>query len=164
MPDHGARADVVVEDVRWTGLEALADRAVTAALRGAGLEPAAHEVVVLGCDDARIAALNTQFRGKGAPTNVLSFPAEELSPGDDPPEELGDIAISFDTCTREAADQGKPFDDHVTHLLVHAVLHLLGHDHAEDEEAALMEGLERNILASMGLADPYEARDDPGTE
>ena len=152
--------DVVVEDARWEGvLEPLAGRAVAAALRGAGLDPAAHEVVVLGCDDTLIAGLNGRFRGKDMPTNVLSFPAEELSPGEAPPEELGDIAIAYETCVREAAEQGKRFEDHVTHLLVHAVLHLVGHDHAEEGEAALMEGLERNILAGMGLPDPYEARD-----
>ena len=152
--------DVVVEDARWEGvLEPLAGRAVAAALRGAGLDPAAHEVVVLGCDDTLIAGLNGRFRGKDMPTNVLSFPAEELSPGEAPPEELGDIAIAYETCVREAAEQGKRFEDHVTHLLVHAVLHLVGHDHAEEGEAALMEGLERNILEGMGLPDPYEARD-----
>ena len=159
MPDETAHVEVVVEDLRWSGLEPLATDAAAAALRGAGLDPSAHEVVVLGCDDARIAGLNGQFRGKPAPTNVLSFPSEDLAPGEAPPEELGDIAISFDTCAREAAEQGKRFEDHVSHLIVHAVLHLLGHDHAEEGEAALMEGLERNILAGMGLPDPYEARD-----
>ena len=164
MPDAAARVDVVLEDSRWEGLEPLAASSVAAALRGAGLDPAAHEVVVLGCDDERIAGLNARFRGKAAPTNVLSFPAEELAPGDEPPEELGDVAISFDTCAREAAEQGKRFEDHVTHLVVHAVLHLLGHDHAGEEEAALMEGLERNILAGMGLPDPYATRDAAGTD
>ena len=156
--------EVIVEDARWTMLEALAGPAAAAALRGAGLDPARHEIAILGCDDARIAALNAQFRGKDSPTNVLSFPAEDLSPGDEPPGELGDIAIAFETCAREAEEQGKRFEDHVTHLVVHATLHLVGHDHAEDAEAALMEGLERNILAGMGLPDPYEAHHPPGTE
>ena len=157
--------DVVIEDRRWeTILQRLAGSAADAALNGAALDPRDHEIVVLGCDDARIAVLNAQFRGKDAPTNVLSFPAEELSPGDVPPEELGDIAIAFETCAREAEAQGKRFDDHVTHLVVHAVLHLLGHDHADEGDAALMEGLERNILAGMGLPDPYEAPDASGTE
>ena len=122
--------DVVIEDARWEGLlDRLAPPGVDAALRASCLDPAAHEVVLMGCDDARIAGLNGRFRGKDVPTNVLSFPAEELSPGEAPPEELGDIAIAYETCVREAAEQGKSLEDHVTHLLVHAVLHLLGHDH-----------------------------------
>ena len=73
----------------------------------------------------------------------------------DDPTELGDIAISFETCEREAAEQAKVFADHVIHLLVHAMLHLLGYDHEEDNEAELMEGTEKAILASIGIADPY---------
>ena len=147
--------DVVVEDPRWADLPTLVEPAVAAALAGAGMDPDDHEVVVMGCDDARIADLNGRFRGKAKPTNVLSFPAAELAAGDPPPEELGDVALSYDTCAREAVEQGKPFEAHVAHLLVHAVLHLLGHDHAEDDGANLMEGLERTILAGMGLPDPY---------
>ncbi|MGR3540752.1 MAG: rRNA maturation RNase YbeY [Hasllibacter sp.] len=147
--------DVVIEDPRWAGLPALAEPAVAAALEGAGLDADDYEVALLGCDDARIADLNGRFRGRAAPTNVLSFPAAELAPGDPPPEELGDVAIAYDTCAREAAEQGKPMDAHVTHLIVHAVLHLLGHDHADDAGASLMEGLERTILGGMGLPDPY---------
>ena len=147
--------DVVVEDPRWADLPALAEPAVAAALAGAGLDPDDHEVVVMGCDDARIAELNGRFRDKAAPTNVLSFPAAELAPGNPPPEELGDVALSYDTCAREAVEQGKSMGDHTVHLIVHAVLHLLGHDHAEDDGANLMEGLERTILAGMGLPDPY---------
>ena len=147
--------DVVVEDPRWADLPTLVEPAVAAALAGAGLDPDDHEVVVMGCDDARIAELNGRFRDKAAPTNVLSFPAAELAPGNPPPEELGDVALSYDTCAREAVEQGKSMGDHTVHLIVHAVLHLLGHDHAEDDGANLMEGLERTILAGMGLPDPY---------
>ena len=151
--------DIVVEDDRWDALERLAEIAVPAALQDAGLEPGAFEVAILGCDDARIAALNADFRGKPRPTNVLSWPSEDRTP-DTPPDEpeLGDIAISFDTCAREADEQGKPFDDHVVHLLVHATLHLLGHDHVEDAEAETMEAAEVRILSRLGLPDPY--RDD----
>lgn len=148
--------DVVLEDARWTVLEPLARRAIPAALGHLNLTADDLELAVMGCDDARIATLNTEFRGKPTPTNVLSWPAADLNPGDAPQDpELGDIAIAFDTCAREAADQGKPFEDHVTHLLVHATLHLLGYDHENDAEAAQMEHLEVEILGNLGLPDPY---------
>ncbi len=145
--------DVVIEDTRWTILDALANAAIPAAL--AGLDPG-WEVVVLGCDDARIAELNTEFRGKPMPTNVLSWPSEDRHPDVAPNDlELGDIAIAYDTCLREAAEQGKSFEAHVTHLLVHATLHLLGHDHIDDEGATRMEALEIQILRTLGFPDPY---------
>lgn len=162
--------ETVIEDTRWeaSGLAALAERAGRAALAGVGLPFEGFAVSLMGCDDARIALLNADFRGKPVPTNVLSWPSDERGaefvgdapdlpePGDpDDPESLGDIAIAFETCMREAGEQGKPFADHVTHLLVHGVLHLLGYDHVEDEDAALMEGLEVRILASLGVSDPY---------
>lgn len=159
--------DTILEDPRWqdTGLESLADTAVAATLRHLDLDPEDWEVCVLGCDDARIAELNRDFRNKAQPTNVLSWPSEERAPDTpgtmpDPPSggpdpELGDIAIAYDTCAREAQEQDKPFADHVTHLLVHATLHLLGFDHIRDEDATLMEGLEVEILGKLGIADPY---------
>ncbi|MEM7766323.1 MAG: rRNA maturation RNase YbeY [Pseudomonadota bacterium] len=144
--------EVVVEDARWSDLDRLARVAVPAAL--AGLDGC--EVAVLGCDDARIATLNGDFRGKPRPTNVLSWPSEDRHP-DTPPTapDLGDIAIAFQTCAREAADQGKSFEAHVTHLLVHATLHLLGHDHEDAAEAERMEATERRIVISLGFPDPY---------
>ena len=162
--------DIVIEDARWEafGLEALAERACAAALQGAGLGAEGYSVVLMGCDDARIALLNADFRGKPQPTNVLSWPSEERAaeiagaspeqpePGDsDDPCELGDIAIAWETCLREAEEQGKPMQDHVTHLVVHGLLHCLGYDHVDDADASLMEGLEVEILASLGLPDPY---------
>ncbi|MFN3578321.1 MAG: rRNA maturation RNase YbeY [Tabrizicola sp.] len=162
--------ETVIEDRRWDGLglPALAERAGRAALAGLGLGPDGFSVSLMGCDDARIAVLNADFRGKPAPTNVLSWPSQERGaevageapalpePGAaDDPEHLGDIAIAWETCAREAEEQGKTMADHVTHLLVHGVLHLLGYDHIEDEDAALMEALEVRILASLGVSDPY---------
>lgn len=162
--------DTVIEDGRWDrfGLGPVAERAARATLEALGLDPAGYELSLLGCDDARIAVLNADFRDKAAPTNVLSWPAEDLSPADEgtapdlpdkgsaeDPEELGDIAISWQTCQREAEDQGKTMGAHVTHLVVHGTLHLLGYDHIRDGDAALMEGLETRILASLGVADPY---------
>lgn len=154
--------DVIIEDDRWqaAGLEALAERACGAALDHMGIDGA--EISVLACDDARIAELNGTFREKPQPTNVLSWPSEERgadAPGGDPlpPEdlELGDIAIAWETSARESAEAGKAFSDHVSHLLVHATLHLLGYDHIDDKDAALMEGLEVEILGKLGIADPY---------
>lgn len=161
----GDRVDVIVEDPRWHDLERLAALAVPAALAGAGVT-GPREVAVLGCDDARIAALNEGFRGKAAATNVLAFPSVARDPDVAPGAwdvELGDVAIAFDTCAREAADQGKPFDAHVVHLLVHATLHLLGHDHEDEARAARMEALEAAILGGMGFPDPYASdRDERG--
>lgn len=159
--------DVMIEDDRWSAiaLEPLAQRAVAAAL--AHLPDAPWEVSLLACDDARIAALNADFRGKAAATNVLSWPSAERAapvPGDAPapPDprsdaELGDLAISFDTCAREAAAAGLALSDHVTHLLVHGTLHLLGYDHETDADGDLMEAFETRILATLGIADPYSA-------
>ncbi|MEM6729491.1 MAG: rRNA maturation RNase YbeY [Pseudomonadota bacterium] len=153
--------DVVVEDARWTGVEALAAGAVEAVGERLGV---AGEVVLLACDAARSAALNGAFRGKAQPTNVLSWPSEERAAAQEgrPPtapsgQDLGDIALSYETCLREAAAQGKRFDDHVTHLIVHGVLHLLGYDHERSGDAALMERLEIEILGKMGISDPYSA-------
>ena len=155
--------DAIIEAPGWEGvdLHALAERAARAALADAGLDPDAHELALLACDDARIAALNAAHRGRAAPTNVLSWPSRTLSPGDVPDRELGDVAIAHGTCASEAETRGIPLESHAAHLIVHAVLHLLGHDHAGDADAALMEGSERRILAGMGLPDPY-AGDETG--
>jgi len=163
---------VNIEDERWQALdiEALAQRACEAALQHLGIDPDGFEIGLLACNDARIADLNAEFRGKPVPTNVLSWPSEErarsgehpLPPASDPsgmPVELGDIAISYDTCLREAAESGKEIPDHVTHLLVHGVLHLLGYDHISDQDAAIMEGLEGEVLGKLGISDPYRVQD-----
>ena len=175
VPDTPPLVDLVVEDDRWDEdtLHALAERAARATLSHLGLSTDGYEIVVLACDDARIATLNADFRGKPQATNVLSWPAWDLSaetdggqpeappaPNPDDPEALGDIALARDTCLREAVEQGKSTEDHLTHLVVHSVLHLLGYDHIRDKDAALMEETETRILASMGVADPYCDRAD----
>jgi probable rRNA maturation factor len=156
--------DVIIDDTRWSeaGLEPLAVGAVTRTLAQFGFDPDATVVAVLGCDDARISDFNADFRDKRQPTNVLSWPSEDrgaVEDGGDPihpsGDELGDIAIAFDTCLREAMNQGKPMPEHVTHLLVHATLHLLGYDHTRPKDAQLMERLEIEILATLGIANPY---------
>ena len=162
--------DTIIEDARWqeAGLADLAETAACATLEHLGLPPTAYEIAILACDDMRIATLNADFRGKPAPTNVLSWPEEDLSSetdgerpeeppqgGDEGPQSLGDIAIAFETCAREAREQDKPFHAHVTHLVVHGVLHLLGYDHIRDNDATMMERHERAILGKLGLPDPY---------
>ncbi|MGY6706535.1 rRNA maturation RNase YbeY [Roseinatronobacter sp.] len=170
MADTAPLVDLVIEDDRWTALtlDDLAQKAAHATLKGLKLQTTGFEIALLACDDTRIAALNGQFRGKPLATNVLSWPSWDLSaeqdggtPDDpeqgdaDDPESLGDIAIAYETCTREAQEQGKTFADHVTHLIVHSTLHLLGYDHIRDKDAALMEEIEIRILALLGVADPY---------
>ncbi|NBD28630.1 MAG: rRNA maturation RNase YbeY [Alphaproteobacteria bacterium] len=159
--------DCLIEDDRWqeAGLERLAARAAEATLAHLRLDPAEWEIAVLGCDDARIAALNEDFRDKAAATNVLSWPSAERGAATDgavpdlpeagPDPELGDIAIAYDTCAQEARTAGKPMEDHVTHLIVHGILHLLGYDHVRDKDATLMERTEVEILGKLGLPDPY---------
>lgn len=161
--------EIMVEADGWDAghLAPLATRAVEAALHHMQIDPDACEVTLLACDDARIAVLNSDFRDKATPTNVLSWPAQPLAPpapGQAPPAPeagfdgmvaLGDIALSYDTCAREARESGKPFDDHLTHLIVHGTLHLLGYDHITDPDAALMERLEVEILGNLGIDDPY---------
>ncbi|QIE44837.1 rRNA maturation RNase YbeY [Pseudohalocynthiibacter aestuariivivens] len=159
--------DIIIEDARWERLdiEPLCTAAADTTLTCLGLDAHAFEISVLACDDARIAALNTAFRDKPQPTNVLSWPSAErgvsapggipILPEQDWDSELGDIAIAYDTCAAEAAAADKPLRDHATHLIVHAVLHLLGYDHMRDADATLMESLEIEILGKMGLNSPY---------
>ena len=145
--------EVEIEDAAWTAAlpdaAAVAERAATAALG-----TVAGDMVVLLTDDATVRDLNTRFRDKDRPTNVLSFPAAEMTlPGQAP--HLGDLVLAFGVCAAEAAAQGKTLADHLSHLTVHGVLHLLGRDHEADGEAEEMEAEERSILASLGVADPY---------
>jgi probable rRNA maturation factor len=165
-----ALVDLIIEDPHWeeTGLAQLAERGAREALAACGLAPEDYEISLLACDDARIATLNAEFRGKDAPTNVLSWPAFELgpkapgaapqqpvAPADDEPVFLGDLALAHGTCLREAVEQGIPLDAHLTHLVVHGCLHLLGYDHVDARDAARMEALETKILARLGVPDPY---------
>jgi probable rRNA maturation factor len=144
--------EVEVEDPAWNaveGVEAVAQRAALAAFEAL---PDRGGVVVLLTDDDAVAELNQQFRHKAGPTNVLSFPAPA-----NPENLLGDIALAYGVCAREAADQGKTLADHLSHLTVHGVLHLAGYDHQTDDEAEAMEDLERRVLAALGVSDPYAA-------
>lgn len=147
-----------IEDQAWEalpGLSALTERAVAAVIEGRG---SSGSVAILFTSDAEMQRLNHDFRGKDKPTNVLSFPAPggmPLPAGELPP--LGDIALAFGTVAREAGEQGKSLASHTSHLIVHGMLHLLGYDHQTDGEAGEMEEEERQILARLGIADPYES-------
>lgn len=162
--------DTLIEDPRWdaVGLADLAEMAAQFVLSDLVLPTGGFEISLLGCDDRRIAELNADFRGKPQPTNVLSWPSQERGAAQDGgspnrpqpgaegmPTELGDIAIAFETCDREAAAQGKEIKAHTAHLLVHGMLHLLGYDHVRERDADLMESAEARILARMGIANPY---------
>ncbi len=117
------------------------------------------ELSLVFADDATIREINAEWRNKDSATNVLSFPAFPVTPGAMPGPMLGDIVIAYETVAREAETLEKDFDDHLTHLLVHGFLHLLGYDHIENEEAEVMEGLETRILATLDLSDPYQGSD-----
>jgi probable rRNA maturation factor len=140
--------DIVGNSELWRGREEKLAHALAAA---AAAEAVSGAVSVMLGDDASIAALNKQFRHKEGPTNVLSFPPV----GGVEPGFLGDIALAAETIIQEANFQGKSFDDHAVHVAVHGFLHLLGYDHIDDAEAEEMETREREILASLGISDPY---------
>jgi probable rRNA maturation factor len=160
--------DIDIADPRWVDLdlEQISQTAFMAVLERLEIDPEDCEVSILGCDDTRIKELNAGFREKDRATNVLSWPAEErgadVGEVPDLPEpdvfgaiELGDIAISYDTCVAEANTANKPIAQHVTHLMIHGFLHLLGYDHINDADAAIMECLETELLETMGIPDPY---------
>lgn len=162
--------DIVIEEPGWEEipLADLAERAAALALRENRLDPDRFEISLLACSDARIAALNAQFRGKPAPTNVLSWPAFDLVPGivTDLPEgaqngriPLGDVAIALQTTRAEARDASIPLKNHILHLILHSTLHLLGYDHLEDAGAEVMERMESAALARIGVPDPYSRGD-----
>jgi probable rRNA maturation factor len=148
--------EVEIEDDAWMSTlpnaTAITERAGQAALDEIAPtdDGEAPGVAVLLTSDDVVAELNQRFRGKAGPTNVLSFPASA-----NPENHLGDVALAHGVCAREAVEQGKSLDQHLAHLVVHGVLHLLGYDHETDGEAEAMEALERSILESLGVPDPY---------
>lgn len=143
--------EVEIEDDAWTampgGAQAITERAALAALTAAGIQ---GDVVILLTDDTAVRDLNARFRDRDRPTNVLSFPAPDSAR-----PHLGDVVLAFGVCAQEARDQSKTLADHLTHLVVHGVLHLAGRDHEAEVEAQAMEAEERAILARLGVGDPY---------
>jgi probable rRNA maturation factor len=144
------------------GADAVIHRAVAAAAEMVDAGIGEAELAVMLTDDAGIRTLNSNWRGIDKPTNVLSFPAlPPTGPAgpDDAPRMLGDIAIAYETTRKEADDEQKPFDHHLSHLAVHGFLHLIGYDHESNGDAETMETLEQEILAQLGIPDPYADRE-----
>lgn len=157
-PPRRLTLDVMIEDGDWSvfePVEAALAEAADAVARQLGV--ADMEAAVALSSDARVQALNLAYRGKDKPTNVLSFPASSGYAPPGHPCHIGDIALAAETVAREAAEQGKPPRDHLQHLVIHGLLHLLGYDHETEPEAAEMEALEVEILQELGIADPYAA-------
>lgn len=161
MTDSILDTDVMTVATCWDAepeAEAVIRRAIDTAAASVTDDIADAELAVMLTDDAGIRTLNRNWRNIDKPTNVLSFPAlrpEGTRQPDEPPPMLGDIAIAYETTRREADDEGKPFDHHLSHLAVHGFLHLIGYDHETDDEAEEMENLERQILAQLEIPDPY---------
>src|SRR3954453_4076201 len=156
--------EAVVTDVERL-VEEAARAAFEAAERPEILDGAPAEMSLVLADDALVQTLNRDYRDKDKPTNVLSFALLDGSDDTDDvlardegmPILIGDVILAFETVQREAHEQGKSIGDHLTHLVIHGVLHLLGYDHLSDPDADRMERLETSILARMGIADPYSA-------
>ncbi len=138
--------DIAHQSDLWPSIDALIKTAAQATLTASD---AAGELSIVLADDAFIQALNKQYRDKDKPTNVLSFPQDD-------PGLLGDVILAYETVAAEAEAQNKSLKDHVTHLIVHGILHLIGHDHEEDGEAETMEALEIAVLSNLGIKNPYE--------
>jgi probable rRNA maturation factor len=158
-------SDVLIVADCWLAqpdVETVIVRAIATAAEIADADHGEAELAVMLTDDAGIRTLNSNWRGIDKPTNVLSFPAlppTGPSGPDDAPRMLGDIAIAYETVRKEADEEQKPFDHHLSHLAVHGYLHLIGYDHENDADAEAMESLETEILAQLGIPDPYSDRD-----
>ncbi len=139
--------DVVTKNKKWVGKEKLVERLAKKLI--SLVKSDAQELSISLVSDRQIKKINLQFRDKNKPTNVLSFPAFDRV-------FLGDIVIAYETLEREAKEQKKKFNDHLTHLILHSILHLLGHDHEEEKMAQKMEKLEIKILKQLDIENPYK--------
>lgn len=163
MADNTVRPvpDIIVEDEAWGDMEPLVRTCfdIVIARQPEGVRDGT--IALLFTTDAHLHQLNRDFRGKDKPTNVLSFPGDQ--DGDEtalmgdaaPAPHIGDIALARETCAREAEEKGVPLKDHAAHLIFHGILHLFGYDHIDAADAVTMEGLETDLLAAMGINDPY---------
>jgi probable rRNA maturation factor len=154
----GIAIELTVEAGAWPPkrrLRALVGKALRSAAAVGAVADGASELSVVFSDDAHVRKLNGDWRGKDKPTNVLSFPAFPLQPGQALPPMLGDIVLAYETVAGEAERDGKPLEHHISHLVIHGLLHLLGHDHDEDAAAEAMETLETRALARLAIPDPY---------
>lgn len=158
--DAGIAIDLVVEAGTWPSeaeLEAIARRAVDGVLAEIGVKAGQRsELSLVFSDDAHVRTLNAGWRGKDKPTNVLSFPAFPGHPAGKLPPMLGDVVLAAETVAAEALAEGKPLAHHISHLIVHGILHLIGYDHETEAEAEEMEQTERRILAALDIPDPYK--------
>ena len=155
-PQIEVQIDVIVRSARWRKrptAKTIVKKAVLAAAIAASTRPI--ELAIVLSNDSAIRALNRNWRGKNAPTNVLSFPAATPGKARSASPYVGDIVIAYQTTAREAVAEGKPFNHHLTHLAIHGFLHLLGYDHENDRDAQKMERLERKILKRLAIPDPY---------
>ena len=154
--EKDVQIDVIVRSARWRKrptAQTTVKRAVLAAAEAVSTPPT--ELAIVLSDDSAVQALNRDWRGKNAPTNVLSFPAAAPGKARAASPYIGDIVIAYRTVAREAVAEGKPFNHHLAHLTVHGFLHLLGYDHENDRDAKKMERLERKILKRLAIPDPY---------
>ena len=158
--------DLIMEDARWKTLDLMqiVNNAFNATLWQLNLKSENFICCILACNNKKIEDLNAQFRGKKNSTNVLSFPSKVgvyetingiQSETNADPFELGDIAIAYEVCKTEAIVSNIKFEDHVCHLIIHSVLHLLGFDHEGEENAVEMEKIEVQVLAKLGISNPY---------
>jgi probable rRNA maturation factor len=164
MTDDPDRGDALIIDIaepcalwreRLPEVARLCEEAARGALAHVDGAPRSAELSIVLGDDALVQALNRQWRGQDKPTNVLSFPVAPMTLPPDAPRLLGDVVLAFETLAAEAAAQSKPLAHHLRHLVVHGVLHLMGYDHETAGEAARMEALEVEVLAGLGIPDPY---------
>ncbi len=157
MSRGGVDVDVRIASKDWRDViasdEDLIARSINAAAKAADVPGGSVDVLLTSDDEMR--ALNVQWRGKDKPTDVLSFPSGEAALGTGSPF-LGDIALGWGTCVRDAKETDTDMQAHLAHLTIHGFLHLVGYDHEESEAADVMEALEAKVLASLGYADPYE--------
>ncbi|WP_019219933.1 rRNA maturation RNase YbeY [Bartonella florencae] len=150
--------DITIESSGWDDKQVLyniTEKALTTIMHYLSLEGVVSEISMLFTDDQHMAQINAQWRGKNKPTNVLSFPAFPIKVGQIPGPMLGDIIVARETILLEAKREGKLFQDHLTHMIVHGVLHLLGYEHETDDEAYQMEKLEKEILQKLSIKNPY---------
>ncbi|WP_375627641.1 MULTISPECIES: rRNA maturation RNase YbeY [unclassified Bartonella] len=150
--------DIMIKSAGWNDekmLYNITEKALMATMHHVSLENVVSEISLLFTDDEHMAQINAQWRNKNKSTNVLSFPAFPLKAGNQPGPMLGDIIIARETVVFEAEKEGKTFQDHLMHMIVHGILHLLGYDHETDNEAHQMEKLEREILQKLSIKDPY---------
>ncbi|HWE74633.1 MAG TPA: rRNA maturation RNase YbeY [Stellaceae bacterium] len=161
----GIAIDLLVASAAWKRAlpmaASIARKAAIAALAQSGKKIGAAELSLVLADDATVRDLNARWRGKDAPTNVLAFASDE-PPAKGKPVLLGDVVLAYQTVAREAKEQEKRLADHLRHLVIHGVLHLLGYDHIKPAPAKRMEALETRILASLGVADPYRLPEEAG--